>query len=59
MSAPRHTIAKIDKRWVLEIHDEQCSVMQVFRSASDARLAVDRMMEFFKTMSSQPPGEAA
>jgi len=29
--------------------------MQVFRSASAARLAVDRMMEFFETMSTQAP----
>ena len=43
------------------IQNEQCSVVQVFRSASDARLAVDRMMEFFETMSAQAPtsGRAA
>jgi hypothetical protein len=29
--------------------------MQVFSSATSARRAVDRMMEFFHTMSGQPP----
>jgi hypothetical protein len=33
--------------------------VQVFRSASDARLAIDRMLEFFHTMSAQAPREAA
>jgi len=58
-SSPRYTISKTGKGWILEIQDERCSVMQVFRSASDARLAVDRMMEFFAAMSSQAPGQAA
>jgi hypothetical protein len=34
-----------------------CSVMQVFSTASSARRAVDRMHEFFRTMSEQSPRE--
>lgn len=37
------------------IQNEHFSVMQVFRTAATARQAVDRMMEFFETMSTQPP----
>lgn len=37
------------------IQNEHFSVMQVFRSEETAREAVDRMMEFFDTMSTQPP----
>jgi hypothetical protein len=33
--------------------------MQVFRSASAARSNVDRMMEFFETMQTRAPREAA
>jgi hypothetical protein len=29
--------------------------MQVFETAASARRAVDRMLEFFETMSAQPP----
>ena len=53
--SPRYTIAKIDKGWRLRIENEHFSVMQVFRSEDNARDAVDRMMEFFHTMSAQPP----
>jgi hypothetical protein len=54
-SSPSYHIAETEKGWQLKIQNEHCSVMQVFRSASDARQAVDRMMEFFQTMSSQAP----
>jgi hypothetical protein len=57
--SPSYRISETEKGWLLEIQNEHCSVMQVFRSASDARLAVDRMMEFFETMSTQAPREAA
>lgn len=52
---PRQSIAQIEQGWVLVIQDEHCSVMQVFSSAASARRAVDRMLEFFYTMSAQPP----
>lgn len=52
---PRCTIAQTEKGWLLTIQNEHFSVMQVFRTASTAHLAVDRMMEFFHTMSTQPP----
>jgi hypothetical protein len=55
-SSPSYHISETEKGWLLEIQNEHCSVMQVFRSASAARLAVDRMMEFFETMQTQPPG---
>jgi hypothetical protein len=55
VSPPRHSIAQTDQGWVLVIQDEHCSVMQVFSTASSARRAVDRMLEFFHTMSAQPP----
>jgi hypothetical protein len=60
-SSPSYHISETDKGWLLEIRNDHCSVMQVFRSASAARLAVDRMLEFFETMSRQTPraGRAA
>ena len=54
-ASPHYTIAKIDKGWRLRIENEHFSVMQVFRSEDNARDAVDRMMEFFRTMDAQPP----
>jgi len=58
-SAPSCRISQTAKGWLLEIQNEHCSVMQVFRSESTARLAIDRMMEFFDTMSSQAPRKVA
>ena len=55
VSPPRHSIAQTEQGWVLVIQDEHCSVMQVFSSAASARRAVDRMHEFFHTMSAQAP----
>jgi len=55
-TAPIYNIAQTEKGWLLVIQNEHCSVMQVFSSASSARRAVDRMMEFFQTMSTQAPG---
>jgi hypothetical protein len=52
---PHYNIAQTDQGWVLIIQNETCSVMQVFDTASSARRAVDRMLEFFDTMSAQPP----
>ena len=57
VSPPRHSIAQTEKGWVLVIQDEHCSVMQVFSTASSARRAVDRMHEFFRTISAQSPRE--
>jgi hypothetical protein len=54
-SPPRHSIAQTEQGWVLVIQDEDCSVMQVFSSASSARRAVDRMLEFFQVMRAQSP----
>ena len=54
---PKCTIAETEKGWLLMIQNEHFSVMQVFRTAATARQAVDRMMEFFETMSTQPPGD--
>jgi hypothetical protein len=54
-SPPRYHIAQSDEGWVLSIQNEHCSVMQVFSTASSARRAVDRMLEFFHVMSAQPP----
>lgn len=54
-SVPSYQISETPKGWLLQIQNEHCSVMQVFRSASAARLAVDRMLEFFETMSAQAP----
>jgi hypothetical protein len=55
VSPPHYNIAQTDKGWVLVIQNEHCSVMQVFETAASARRAVDRMLEFFDTMSAQPP----
>ena len=52
---PHYSIAQTEQGWVLVIQDEHCSVMQVFSSASSARRAVDRMLEFFHVMSAQSP----
>jgi hypothetical protein len=52
---PRHRIAKTDKGWQLVIQNEHFSVVQVFRSEETARDAVDRMMEFFDSISPQSP----
>jgi hypothetical protein len=57
-ASPHYTIAKTDKGWRLRIENEHFSVMQVFRSEDNARDAVDRMMEFFHTMDTQPPAFA-
>jgi hypothetical protein len=54
-SAPHYSIAPTESGWMLVIQDEHCSVMQVFSSASSARRAVDRMLEFFYVMSAQSP----
>jgi len=48
---PRYSIAPTERGWLLTIQNDHFSVMQVFRSAATARQAVDRMMEFFYTMS--------
>jgi hypothetical protein len=58
-SSPSYHISATEKGWLLKIQNEHCSVVQVFRSASDARLAVDRMLEFFETMRARAPREAA
>jgi hypothetical protein len=52
---PHYNIVQTEQGWVLVIQNEHCSVMQVFDTASSARRAVDRMLEFFDTMSAQPP----
>jgi hypothetical protein len=54
-SPPRYQIVQSDEGWVLSIQNEHCSVMQVFSTASSARRAVDRMLEFFHAMSAQAP----
>lgn len=54
-SPPHYNIAQTDQGWVLVIQNEHCSVMQVFTTAASARRAVDRMLEFFDTMSAQAP----
>jgi len=54
-SPPLYNIAQTDRGWVVVIQNEHFSVMQVFSTASSARRAVDRMLEFFHTMSEQPP----
>jgi len=54
-SSPSYQISETETGWQLKIQNEHCSVVQVFRSESDARLAVDRMLEFFEVMSSQLP----
>jgi len=59
-SSPTHRISRTEKGWQVRIQNEHCSVVQVFRSESDAELALDRMMEFFEVMSSQlPPTDRA
>ena len=55
-NAPSYTITETQKGWLLSIHNDDCSVVQVFRSASSARLAVGRMLDFFESMSTQAPG---
>jgi len=55
VSPPRFNIAQTEKGWLLVIQNEQCSVMQVFSTASSARRAVDRMLDFFHDMSAQSP----
>ena len=55
VGTPHYSIAQTDSGWMLVIQNEHCSVMQVFRSASSARSAVDRMLEFFDVMSAQAP----
>ena len=57
-ASPHYTIAKTDRGWRLRIENEHFSVMQIFRSEDNARNAVDRMMEFFHTMGTQPPSFA-
>jgi len=52
---PQCSIAPTPKGWLLTIQNEHFSVMQVFRTAAKAQKAVGRMMEFFDTMSAQPP----
>ena len=52
---PRYTIAPTERGWLLVIQDGECSVMQVFRTSTAARCAVDRMMAFFDTMRTQAP----
>jgi hypothetical protein len=52
---PQCTIAPTERGWLLLIQDGECSVMQVFRTSSAARCAVDRMMTFFDTMRTQAP----
>ena len=52
---PRYSIAPTERGWLLVIQDGECSVMQVFRTSSAARCAVDRMMSFFDTMRAQAP----
>ena len=52
---PHYSIAPTESGWLLLIQDEQCSVMQVFRTSAAARHAVDRMMTFFDTMKAQAP----
>jgi hypothetical protein len=57
--SPRYRISQTEQGWVLTIQNEHCSVMQVFSTASSARRAVDRMLEFFHVMSAQSPTTAA
>jgi len=52
---PQVSIAPTPKGWLLTIQNEHFSVMQVFRTAAKAQKSVGRMMEFFDTMSAQPP----
>jgi hypothetical protein len=57
--APRHSIVRTERGWLLVIQNEECSVMQVFSSESSARLAVERMLEFFQDMKAQDPDRRA
>jgi flagellar motor protein MotB len=52
---PHYSIAPTERGWLLVIQDDECSVMQVFRTSAAARCAVDRMMSFFDTMRAQSP----
>ena len=52
---PNYSIAPTERGWLLLIQDGECSVMQVFRTSSAARCAVDRMMNFFDTMRAHAP----
>ena len=52
---PQYSIAPTERGWLLVIQDDECSVMQVFRTSTAARCAVDRMMAFFDTMRMQAP----
>ncbi len=54
-SPPVYNIAQTEQGWVVVIQNDHFSVMQVFSTAASARRAVDRMLEFFHTMSAQPP----
>ena len=56
---PHYSIAPTERGWLLVIQDGECSVMQVFRTSSAARRAVDRMMSFFDTMRTQAPATRA
>ena len=56
---PHYSIAPTDRGWLLVIQDGGCSVMQVFRTSSAARGAVERMTSFFDTMRTQTPGSRA
>lgn len=53
---PHYSIAPTDRGWLLVIQDSDCSVMQVFRTSSAARGAVERMTSFFDMMRTQTPG---
>ena len=55
VSSPHYSIVPAEKGWVLIIENEHCCVMQVFSSAAAARHAVDRMLQFFDTMSTHAP----
>ncbi len=52
---PHFSIAPTESGWLLVIQDEQCSVMQVFRTSTAAHHAIERMMAFFETMRTQAP----
>jgi len=52
---PHYSIAPTERGWLLVIQDGECSVMQVFRTSTAARCAVDQMMVFFDTMRTQAP----
>ena len=52
---PNYSIVPTERGWLLVIQDGECSVMQVFRTSTAARCAVNRMMSFFDTMRAQAP----